>query len=133
MLENTPDKAEAKQGNFREERGGANGRHSQTLLQTEPAARSYLSVPVDQTRAAPGGIDQGSASGDKHDGAVHRSRLGRRIPQLLLSNDKTDGPRGADPRASFRIGRSQEMVFRRFRACGTSSQSGKFRSWRSWS
>ena len=51
MLENTPDKAEAKQGNFREDRGGANGRNSQTLLQTEPEARSYLSVPVDQTRA----------------------------------------------------------------------------------
>jgi len=51
MLENTPDKAEAKQGNLREETGGANGRNSQTWLQTEPAARSYLSVPVDQTRA----------------------------------------------------------------------------------
>ena len=51
MLEKIQDKAEAKHGNIREETGGANGRKSQTLLETEPAARSCSSVPENQTRA----------------------------------------------------------------------------------
>jgi integrase len=66
-------------------------------------------------------------------GTLRRSQRCRCILALFGSQHKADGEGGTNSRSPIRNWVPQEVVLPDFRACGASSFSGKFRSWRSWS